>query len=158
MIIERYAVRALLLTPEEEVLLMRIRAPGTNRAFWIAPGGGLEPDEGIDNGLRRELREELGLLDFEIGPLVWRRHHIFNWGEKRFSQREEFRIVHAQRFEPRMSDATEAQVLDCFRWWPVSALSTSNEPLTPASLPLIVTRYLAEGPPVGPLEVEYLVD
>lgn len=158
MIVERQAVRALLLTPEHEILLMRIRAPQSGVRFWIAPGGGLEPGETSEAGLRRELREELGLVNFAIGPLVWRRHHTFDWGDKRISQREEFRVVHTAKFEPRMSDDVEMRVLDCFRWWRVAELAGAQEPLTPRTLAEIVTRYFTEGAPREPLEVETLVD
>lgn len=57
----RDAVRALVLTRAEELLLVQIRLPDVPEPFWIAPGGGLKPGESVDDGLRRELREELGL-------------------------------------------------------------------------------------------------
>jgi 8-oxo-dGTP pyrophosphatase MutT (NUDIX family) len=158
MIIERQAVRALLLTAANEILLMRIRAPQSGELFWIAPGGGLIPGETIEQGLRREMQEELGLADFSIGPVVWLRHHTFDWGEKRISQREEFRVIHTEKFEPCMGDVVELQVFDCFRWWHVDELASASEPLTPRSLEQIVRRYLAEGAPREPLEIETLVD
>jgi 8-oxo-dGTP pyrophosphatase MutT (NUDIX family) len=105
---ERRAVRALILTPDQELLLLRIRAPQGGDPFWITPGGGMEADETPEAALRRGLAEELGLDGFDVGPVVWRRHHTFSWGERRISQREEFRVVHADRFDPVMSDATEA--------------------------------------------------
>jgi len=40
--IHRRAIRALIIAPEREVLLMRIRAPEGGDYFWIAPGGGIE--------------------------------------------------------------------------------------------------------------------
>jgi 8-oxo-dGTP pyrophosphatase MutT (NUDIX family) len=67
-VIEREAVRAILLTKASEVLLMRICAPDDGARFWITPGGGLEPDETVEEGLKRELKEELGLDNFQIGP------------------------------------------------------------------------------------------
>jgi len=158
MIEERYSVRAILLTPDEHVLLMRIRAPEGERHFWIAPGGGLEPSEDVEQGLRRELLEELGLEAFEMGPVVWRRHHTFNWGPRRISQQEEYRIVRVERFEPLMSDDAEAAVLDSFRWWRVSDLGRCEEPLTPLSLAAIISNYLTHGAPPEPLTVERLVD
>jgi 8-oxo-dGTP pyrophosphatase MutT (NUDIX family) len=147
-----------LLSPEPAVLLLRIRPPDGGEAFWITPGGGLEPGESVETGLRRELAEELGLAELRIGPLVWRRQHTYDWGGKRIRQREEYRVVHVPRFEPRMSDARESQSLDRFRWWPVAELASATERLTPLSLPDIIARYLVHGAPREPLEVEVLVD
>lgn len=158
MTLHRQAVRALLLTPNDEVLLIRIRRPDGGQGFWIAPGGGLEPGEAPDDGLRRELREELGLAELAIGPLVWRRRHTFTWNGRRISQKEDYRIVHVDRFEPIMTDEVEAASMDGFRWWPIADLDKAVEPLTPRSLAAILRRYLAEGAPQAPLVEEVLVD
>lgn len=158
MVIERQAARAVLVTTDHEVLLFRIRSPEGGEFFWITPGGGLDRDETVEQGLRRELREELGLEGFVIGPLVWRRQHTFSWGDKRFCQSEEYYVVHVDRFEPCVSDAAEMQVIDGFRWWALSELAQSAERLTPLSLPSIVAGYLAHGAPSEPLELEVLVD
>jgi 8-oxo-dGTP pyrophosphatase MutT (NUDIX family)/GNAT superfamily N-acetyltransferase len=158
-IIERESIRAILLTSANEVLLLRIRPPDGRNSWWITPGGGLEPGETVEEGLKRELQEELGLDEFELGPLVWRRQHTFNWAGKRICQRERYYIVRIdRRFEPRMADAVEAQALDRFRWWAAEELAQSSEPLTPLSLAKIVACYLECGAPSGPLELEALVD
>jgi hypothetical protein len=73
-----------------------------------------------------------------LGPLVWRRQHTFDWGDRRFCQRE--------------------QVLDRFRWWPVPEPVHAPERLTPLSLAAIVARCLAHGPPPEPPDIEILVD
>lgn len=49
----------------ENVLLIKRRDNGR----WEPPGGVLELDETIDNGLRREVREETG-AEIEVGPLT----------------------------------------------------------------------------------------
>src|SRR5947207_15291800 len=112
---------------------MRIHDPhlSNGHSWWITPGGGLGQDEDVETGLRRELREELGLNVFVVGPVVWLRQHTFDWGAKRICQREEYRIVKVQRFEPLMSDAVEAKVLDEFRWWPLTELALSREDVAP---------------------------
>jgi hypothetical protein len=108
--------------------------------------------------LRRELQEELGLSRFALGPLLHRRQHTFNWVGRRLCQRERLYAVHAERFDPRMSDLVEATVLQHFRWWRMDELSSTREDLTPRSLAAIVARYVRDGAPREPLEVEVLVD
>jgi hypothetical protein len=90
--------------------------------------------------------------------LVWRQQHTFSWAGKRICQREQYYIVHTTRFDPRMSDAIEAKVLDRFHWWSLTELARATERVTPLSLAQIVARYLAKGPPREPLDVEVLVD
>ncbi|HHW08882.1 MAG TPA: NUDIX domain-containing protein [Firmicutes bacterium] len=181
MIIERNAVRAILLAPlpgssgkdtsaaqhqrpqeelqeELQVLLMKVQPPQGRKTFWITPGGGMEEGESAESCLRRELQEELGITEMEIGPLVWRRQHTFTWGEKRYCQRENIYIVRTRPFVPHISDAVEAKVLQCFRWWPLVELSRTTETLTPLSLAEIIQRYLREGAPKELPEMEVLVD
>ena len=148
--IPRDAVRAILLTPEQEVLLMRISEPGTSGGFWITPGGGVEPGENIETALRRELLEELGLEDFEIGGEVWRRQHTFNWLGKRFCQRERYFMVRVPRFTPHMSDPIEAKVFQEFRWWPLLELQQTALRLTPLALAKIVGETIARDAPTQP--------
>jgi 8-oxo-dGTP pyrophosphatase MutT (NUDIX family) len=146
-VLQRRAVRAIIVTPEGELLLIRVRSPH-GQVFWITPGGGIEGDESAEAALQRELREELGLEDFHAGPIVWRRHHTFSWGEQRIAQREEFRIVHAERFEASMGDPTEAAFATELRWWPVAELAQATERLAPPSLATIVGDYLRRGAPL----------
>src|SRR6476646_10541266 len=49
----------------EKVLLIKRRDNGD----WEPPGGVLELDETIEEGLRREVREEVG-ADIQVGPLT----------------------------------------------------------------------------------------
>jgi double-stranded uracil-DNA glycosylase len=72
---ERTAVRALLVDERGRVLLFRYG--DAYGSWWIAPGGGQMAGEDDRQTLRRELREECGLRNVAIGPVVaeWR-----HWG------------------------------------------------------------------------------
>jgi len=59
------SVAAVILDAQDRCLLVRRRDNG----HWEPPGGVLETGEGIEEGLRREVREETG-LDIEPGPLT----------------------------------------------------------------------------------------
>jgi ADP-ribose pyrophosphatase YjhB (NUDIX family) len=63
----RASVRAIILDEHDHVLLCRFvsphpAVPDGAPAVWAAPGGGVEPGEDGLSALRRELREETGLV------------------------------------------------------------------------------------------------
>jgi ADP-ribose pyrophosphatase YjhB (NUDIX family) len=51
-------VRALLITPDSDLLTIRRVHPGQD-PYWVLPGGGVEDDENLEAALARELREEI---------------------------------------------------------------------------------------------------
>jgi 8-oxo-dGTP diphosphatase len=81
----RIRAAALIVDPDQRILLVRETDPVTSVEFWVPPGGGLEvQDSSIIECLCRELREETGLT-IEVGRLVYLRefaerskqvHHI----------------------------------------------------------------------------------
>lgn len=152
----RQAVRAILLTPQDEVLLMRLKADG--KIFWITPGGGIEAGESPHQALLRELSEEVGLDDAAIGPLLWRRQQTTTYYKKLWRQNEEYYLVETERFVPQMSDRIEARLVTEFRWWHLDELAEAEEVISPLSLERIVSDYLARGAPDPVPPTEIVVD
>ncbi len=152
----RKAARAILLTPEAEILLVLVRLQGVE-PFWMTPGGGLEAGESELDGLRRELQEEVGRSDMKIGPALRRLEHTYSYHGDRYCQHESYFVIPVDRFEPRMSDPTEMGETDGFRWWRLADLRTTAERIHPRSLADIVTAYLRNGAPAFP-PLDVLVD
>src|SRR4029077_1967101 len=97
--VERRAVRALVLDADRRVLLVRFEHPVTGDAWWATVGGGVDPGESDEQALRRELLEEAGLVDFEIGPVVYTREHTFPWDRRLIHQRERYHLVRVDAHE-----------------------------------------------------------
>ena len=96
----REAVRALLVTPDEHILLVRFEFP--DATVWSLPGGGLDPGESHLEALHRELIEEVGLHDPVVGAHVWNRVHVIPHLDGRWDgQRDRYYVVEAtEQFEP----------------------------------------------------------
>src|SRR5262245_16542517 len=69
-------VRAILLTPQKQVLFIKRIKPNKPTPYWVAPGGGVEhEDDSLLDALQRELVEELGATYEVIGEGFVLRHH-----------------------------------------------------------------------------------
>ena len=76
----RPTARAVVIDPEGRVLLFRVLDPrGGDRIYWITPGGGVQGAETFEEAVRREIWEETGFKDFELGPCVWERTRTSPW-------------------------------------------------------------------------------
>ena len=154
----RTAVRALLLDDRDRVLLVRFEFPRVT--VWATPGGGKEADEDDEIALRRELDEELGLTDVEIGPLIWTRLHVIPFLDGKWDgQRDHIFLVRAHGFEPRPRLSWEqlrAERLHELRWWTlaeVEAAGAAGVRFAPRRLPARLAAVLADGPPPSPVDV-----
>jgi G:T/U-mismatch repair DNA glycosylase/ADP-ribose pyrophosphatase YjhB (NUDIX family) len=150
----RRAVRALVLDPADRVLLVRFEWP--DRSVWAPPGGGIEPDESDESALFRELAEESGLHDFELGPCVWTRTHwsgdIAGWG----GQTERIYVVRSEAFEPAPEWTAEQLAGEGIaeqRWFTQDELGDGDRVYAPRRLPDLVRDLVQNGPPPAPVDV-----
>lgn len=152
---ERSAVRALMLTPDGEVLLMCAQEPSSGVQVWFTPGGALEQGENDAAALAREIREETGIACPEMGPLIWTRCHEFHWGERRLLQRERYYLVPCERFVPCMDNNPAVEERDSFRrfrWWSADQLDASDVLIAPRRLAPLLRDLMDNGPPASPLD------
>lgn len=122
----RVAARALIFDPEGR-LLVQFYQDGPER-WCTTPGGGIERGERLDDGLRREIHEELG-IEISIGPLRYVRELRGNTGiqllgglSPDFHQLEHFFEVTSFRGIPAEGHATD-NYASGFAWLPLSELA-----------------------------------
>jgi 8-oxo-dGTP pyrophosphatase MutT (NUDIX family) len=150
----REAVRAVVTDERGRLLLVRFALPAG--PLWAAPGGGVEPGESHEAALRRELREEVGLEDFELGPVIWTRTHIFPLSPEFGGQRETFSFIRVRAFtaSPSFSDQQLlAEGVTGSRWWTLEELSApGGDRFAPKILPKLYRSLMTNGPPDEPID------
>ena len=132
--VERDAVRALVLDRQGRVLLVRFWGPGRDRSWWGSPGGGIEPGESHEQALSRELLEEVGLAEPEVGPLLFEHVGQFPWAKRLYRQRNVTYLVRVQEHEPRSTVDLSAEGVAEVRWWTLAELADSQEQFAPPDL------------------------
>ena len=150
----RHAARAVVLDPDDRILLVRWVNEDNGVDVWLTPGGGIDEGEDEAAALRRELREETGLESFEPGPTIWSRRHSFPWYERTVDQRETFVLVRVPAFEPRPDPAAlDAEGVEEVRWWALDELEASDAMFSPRRLAALLRELLEDGAPPEPHDV-----
>ncbi len=150
----RQVSRVVLLDPDDRVLLLHGYEPGDpSSTWWFTPGGGLEGTETREEAARRELAEETGITDVELGPVLWKRHCSFPFDGRRWEQDEWYYLGRTERTATEMSGQTdlERRSVSGLRWWTSEELSASHETVYPKTFAELLRRLLDEGPPGVPV-------
>jgi len=154
-VVPRAAARVLLLDPAGRVLLVRFEDRETNYVWWATPGGGIGPGESPEEAARREVREETGLREFELGPCVWVREFEFTWRGQRYRQREHIFAARVPAFEPSVDgfESYELALVPEHRWWTADEIERSRDRFGPRRLGRMLRDLLANGFPPEPIEI-----
>jgi TDG/mug DNA glycosylase family protein len=145
----RVGVRALVLDPDDRVLLVRFPR------VWATPGGGVEAGESDEQALRRELAEECGIREYELGPCLWTRTHRITDMAGFGGQTERIYLVRVGRLEARPDLTPEqlrAEGVSEVRWWTLDELERLNSLFAPRRLRSLIRDVLERGAPPEPLD------
>lgn len=130
----REAVRAILVH-EGAVLLARSHDRfDPTRSWWELPGGGIEAGEELDEALRRELLEETGYVDVEIGREVchWSTQWVFT--DREIEQHDRVFAVTLRSTERVAPTPLDTEGLAEVVWVPFALIDQLRAPVVPVQL------------------------
>jgi 8-oxo-dGTP pyrophosphatase MutT (NUDIX family) len=147
----------LLIDPQQRVLMLAAKDPADGRVIWFVPGGGREPNESLEETARRELAEEVGLLDPPPleGP-IWTRKHKFTWSGRAFAQHETFFVCHLAEPLPIDTihhDGPEGESFAGARWCRADEIATLKDIVAPRRMAELLEPILAGRLPSQPIDV-----
>jgi 8-oxo-dGTP pyrophosphatase MutT (NUDIX family) len=149
--------RLIVLDKQNRVLMFRVvdksvadpRLPAranSSLAFWITPGGSLEPGESHEAAARRELWEETGIATAELGPWVWTDERQLSWNGEPVQMHERYFLIRVNQANvqfQRLSSQEQTAFRD-YKWWTVASLQSTDETIFPLGFGDLVSE-LTEG-------------
>jgi 8-oxo-dGTP pyrophosphatase MutT (NUDIX family) len=147
----REAARAILLDPDDRVMLLRY---DENGGFWATPGGSLEPGETPRQAVIRELREELGVGHVDLGPHLATRTKDHQVAGRDVRQAERYYLARVRPENVDPQSAANPDNIQEWRWWSLAELSATSQTVYPAELTELLRGILASGPPSAPLTLK----
>lgn len=156
-IAERPTVRVLLLDRDDRILLMKGRLPGMpGEGAWFTVGGRVEDGESYLEAAVREIAEETGILDVDLGPVVWLREGVLQLAEPlRFV--EQYVVARCDAGEPSRAgwQPDERELIDDIRWWTLQELMTTRDAVFPPGLASMLPEILAGRFPAEPWAIPW---
>ncbi len=155
--LRRPAARVVLLDREGRIFLVNSEDPIDPRKppWWEIPGGGIDAGESSEDAARRELWEETGIADVEMGPCIWTQHVEFDFGGYHFDSRERIHVAWCDGgdYRPKHLEALEAAAFLGARWWPLDELLASEVPVLPTRLREFLPPVVAGELPAEPIDI-----
>ncbi|MFD3676657.1 NUDIX hydrolase [Streptomyces sp. NPDC058613] len=150
----RKVARVVLLDPADRILLLHGFEPAQPAdTWWFTPGGGLEGAESREEAALRELAEETGITQVELGPVLWRRYCSFPFDGRRWEQDEWYFLARTAQTATEMGGLTELErrSVTGARWWTSGELLSAHETVYPTRLAELLRTLLDDGPPGAPV-------
>jgi 8-oxo-dGTP pyrophosphatase MutT (NUDIX family) len=155
--IRRPAARCVLLDGAGRIFLIRAEDPiDPHKPEWLeVPGGGIGYGEDSATACRRELREETGIVDVEIGPCVWTQYVEYTFAGFRFESDDRIHVAWCDGgvYAPKGLEALEAEAFISATWWSLADLLGSDEPTVPVRLREFLPAVVSGEIPTEPIDI-----
>jgi len=162
-VLKRTAARVVVLDRNGHVLLLEARDPAdaSKGQWWEIPGGGMEHGESSADAARRELFEETGIVEAEIGPCVWTQHAKFTFAGWKFDQFEHVHVAWCDQIDlstirPGGLEMFEAMAFGGHKWWELEELLLSDVQVLPRRLREFLPDLVEGKIPSSPLDITHL--
>lgn len=155
--VHRGAARLVVVTPEPQILLLRLE-PSFREPFWVTPGGGLDDGETYEDAARRELAEEVGRDDLAVGPCVWTRHVTFTWERWRVHQKERTFLVQVPEPFEAVTVFPDKEPITGYGWFTIERLRAEPEIVYPVGLADHLERLLTNGHGNAPIDLGAVIE
>jgi 8-oxo-dGTP pyrophosphatase MutT (NUDIX family) len=141
----RQTARVVLLDPEDRILLMRARASRGAEAYWFTVGGEIEPGETLLEAAAREIVEETGFTDADLGPVPWRDEFVLAVRGEEVHFKQLYVVARTQGGAPSTAGwlAHEHELTDELRWWTIDEIAAAGQTIYPIGLSELLTDVLA---------------
>ncbi|MBX7067942.1 MAG: NUDIX domain-containing protein [Microthrixaceae bacterium] len=156
-VIRRVAARVVCFDLDGRILLIRSSDPADRAKphWWELPGGGIDAGETAEQAIARELSEEAGITNAEIGPCIWTQHAQFTFAGWDFDQHERIHVATCD------GDTTGALHLEAFeamafeesRWWDPTDFLATDSPTVPPRLREFLPAIVDGERPFPPIDI-----
>jgi 8-oxo-dGTP pyrophosphatase MutT (NUDIX family) len=161
----RKSIKVLLLNNKKELLLIHVDDPKTTSLdgtyqgpFWCLIGGGIKPEESVQEAALREIYEETGMTkeDVTLGPVVWHASFDFIRTGTPTHMEEQFIVAKTMnhKIEPAQLSDIEKSVIKKFKWFSLDEIKSCKEPIYPTALAQYLPDILAENYPEKPIKID----
>lgn len=143
----RKAVRGVILNRKGQVLLIKMKSDFLKQnqmgfsEFWLTPGGKVDPGEGYQEALLREVKEETGIVKVIVKEVLFEEEKTVVWNDFPVRLFNRYYLIHAldenidQSF---LLDYEKEAILD-YKWWSKEELCATKEVVFPKNLGRMMT-------------------
>jgi 8-oxo-dGTP diphosphatase len=136
----RVNVRGIIVDDEGRVFAVkhRDRTDGSESEYWALPGGGLDVGESINDGLTRELVEEIGIAP-KIGRLLFMHQFTAHHRDGRKSEKMEL-FIHVENTSDYIGDIDLTKTSHGYELMRVEFIDPSTNDILPSFLQTLAVK------------------